>query len=646
MPQFDEQEQEKKLGALHRSEEENLMAVLAAKYGHQYINLNGISINTDALRLLDETTARAADLAVFEKRDKHIQVAIRNPNKPETQHALTELTEHGFTLEIFMVSSTSLSYVWARYADIKKATAKKKGVLDIASDEITRLATTITSVTDIARDMTRISGAKSARQVSEILEVILGGAIALHASDIHLEPEETAVRIRLRIDGVLIDVADIPNAVHSLLRARLKLLSGIKLNITDRAQDGRFTIDVGEKNLEIRSSVIPGGYGEAFVMRILDPSTIGLGMETLGINDTLLHLLDVELGRPNGMIITTGPTGSGKTTSLYAFLKKLYKPEIKVVTLEDPIEYHLTGIVQTQVHDDYTFASGLRAILRQDPDVIMVGEVRDRDVAETAVQAALTGHLVLSTLHTNSAVGAFPRLMDLGIDPRSIGSSTNLVLAQRLVRRLCEECKKAHVPTAEELDLLRSFLTGLPSAPDLTATLTVYDAVGCPTCGTTGFRGRIGIYEGIRVDSAVETAIIQDPREDNILAAAAPQGVPNMQQDGLIKVLAGLTSIEELSHTVDLHGEKGIRHSTPQTQPATETPLAPEETLDVVQSASDLPGILDDTTLTPPENTDIPAETDTTLESTDIPVAIPDAPVDIIDPPLEGITESPTDATP
>ncbi len=561
MPQFDEAAQNKKLGELHRKEEEELIRVLSGKYGHQYINLNGVTINTDALRLVDENLAHAAEIAPFEKLNKTLRIAIRNPNNKETQRVIENLKEHGFGVEIFMASTASLEYAWKRYEDIKRATASQKGVLDIAPEEVARFADTIRTTKDVAENITRVATSKGLRKVSETLEVILGSALALHASDVHIEPEDLMVRLRFRVDGVLTDVADIPTETYELLRSRLKLISGLKLNISDRAQDGRFTIDIKDKALEIRSSVIPGAYGESVVMRILDPSTIGLSMTDLGINPTLYKILDEELQRPNGMIVVTGPTGSGKTTSLYAFLRRIHQPEIKIVTLEDPIEYHLEGVVQTQVGGEYTFASGLRAILRQDPDVIMVGEIRDHDVAETAINSALTGHLVLSTLHTNSAVGTFPRLIDLGVDSRMMGSAVNLVLAQRLTRRLCEFCKKQRDANPEEEQLVRSFLSGLPNMPDLSKTFPLFEAVGCEKCGGSGYRGRIGIYEGIRVDSAVETAIIDDPREDNILAAAAPQGVPNMQQDGLIKMLAGLTSIDELGRVIDLYGEKGVRHS-------------------------------------------------------------------------------------
>ncbi len=558
MRQFDEVDHNKKLAELHRKEEEELIRVLAGKYGHQYINLHGVAINTDALRLVDENRAHVAEIALFEKINRKIRAAIRNPNNKETQNVVADLADRGFELEIFMVSTASLEHAWARYEDIKRATASQKGVLDIEAEAVARFAASIQSTKDIAAGVATISKNKSARKVSETLEVILGGALALGASDIHLEPEEAMVRVRVRLDGVLVDVADIPRETYELLRSRLKLLSGLKLNVTNRAQDGRFTIDVGEKALEIRSSVIPGAYGESVVMRVLDPSTISLSMDELGINPALFAVIDEELRRPTGMILTTGPTGSGKTTSLYAFLQKIHQPEIKVVTLEDPIEYHLEGIVQTQVGGDYDFASGLRAILRQDPDVIMVGEIRDRDVAETAVHAALTGHLVLSTLHTNSAVGTFPRLVDLGIDARMIGSALNLALAQRLVRKLCSHCKRERAATHEEETLIRSFLENVLGAPDTSSTLTLFEAAGCDRCAGTGYQGRIGIYEGIRVDSTVERAIIEDLREDSILAAAAHQKIPNMQQDGLIKVLQGLTSLTELERVIDLHGEKGV----------------------------------------------------------------------------------------
>ncbi len=296
------------------------------------------------------------------------------------------------------------------------------------------------------------------------------------------------------------------------------------------------------------------------VMRLLDPTVASFSMNSLGLNPILKKVMEEELARPNGLIVTTGPTGSGKTTALYAFLRETHKPGVKIITIENPVEYKLDDIVQTQVGDDYTFAAGLRAVLRQDPDIIMVGEIRDREVAETAIHAAQTGHLVFSTLHTNSAVGAFPRLMDLGVDYRMIGASVNLVLGQRLVRVLCEHCKQARVATAEEQALLESVLRTHPAPPSVTRPWQIFDAVGCAACNHTGYKGRQAVFEAIKVDTAVEEAVIRDPREHVILEAARQQGIPSMAEDGVEKVLRGITSLDELMRVVDL---RDGRHMSP-----------------------------------------------------------------------------------
>ena len=268
-----------------------------------------------------------------------------------------------------------------------------------------------------------------------------------------------------------------------------------------------------------------------------------------------------EIKRPNGLIVTTGPTGSGKTTALYAFLREAHTDDVKIITIENPVEYKVDGIVQTQVNDDYTFESGLRAILRQDPDIIMVGEIRDREVAETAIHAAQTGHLVFTTLHTNSAVGAFPRLIDLGVDYRMIGSSINIVLGQRLVRVLCKECKQERLASEKETTLIQKIMKTHPNHPALPEEIHIFDAVGCEKCNHTGFKGRQGVYEAIKVDEAVEEAIINDPREHIILRAAQPQGIPSMAEDGIEKVLQGKTSLAELQRVVDLNTGRHMNNS-------------------------------------------------------------------------------------
>jgi type IV pilus assembly protein PilB len=339
--------------------------------------------------------------------------------------------------------------------------------------------------------------------------------------------------------------------------ARIKLLSGMKLNIKNQAQDGRFSIKFKESEIEIRTSIIPEPTGESVVMRILNPQSISVPVESLGIEPHLLEILNQQMDKPHGMILTTGPTGSGKTTALYAFLKKVYTPDVKIITLEDPVEYHVTGIVQTQINEKggYTFGSGLRAILRQDPDIIMVGEIRDSETAKTAVNAALTGHLVLSTLHTNNAAGVIPRLLDLGVEPNILPPALNIAMAQRLTRKLCEKCKTPKEATEQEKAIIKKHIESIPEKfpehPDI-SNIKLFKAVGCPVCRNIGYKGRIGIFEAILMDEEMAKLIVQKPGEAEVMKVAKNQGMINMQQDGVMKVLKGVTDLEELSRVVEL----------------------------------------------------------------------------------------------
>jgi type II secretory ATPase GspE/PulE/Tfp pilus assembly ATPase PilB-like protein len=545
--QFDDSKANAKLAELRHREEESLVAALAPKYGYQYIDLSDVAIDVDALRILTEEESRRAEAAIFAQGNGTLSVAIRNPNHPEVAPLLERLTGMHKTPVVFMASMASLEHAWERYQDAKGAKAEARGVLDLRIDVINKYAEEIKTYLDVGTKVAVAARSSGSEKITEVLELLFGGALALGASDIHIEPAQASARIRYRLDGVLSDVTDVDRYLYDHIISRLKLLSGLKLNLHKIAQDGRFTLELGKRQIEVRASVIPGGYGESIVMRLLDPSTANFKFDSLGLNARLHDVMLEELARPNGAIITTGPTGSGKTTALYAFLQVVHTPEIKIITLEDPIEYKVPGVVQTQITKDYSFAEGLRSILRQDPDVIMVGEIRDRDVAETAIHAALTGHLVFSTLHTNSAVGGFARLVDLGVDPRMIGSAFNILLGQRLVRVLCEHCKVARDTTVEEQNLIGRIMD------QPVALNTVYTAPGCDHCSFTGFKGRIGVFEGIRVDDAVEEAILRDPRESVILEAAKPQGIPTMQQDGIMKALAGITSLEELERVLDLH---------------------------------------------------------------------------------------------
>lgn len=552
MVQFDDTFDAKRIAEIRRKEEESLIQSLAAQSGYEYVDLRGVSISPKAMNTIEENAAREAKLLPFEITRKNLSVAIRNPNNPDTQTELQKLTDAGYTLSIFMTPTASLEHGWARYADLVQTAAVKHGVLDIDPEHIAEQAARYKTPEAVSNALIEIRTLNTPRRISQTLETIFAGALALHASDIHIEPEEFTIRLRFRLDGVLHDIIDLEGVMYERIMSRLKLLSSMVLNIKDQAQDGRFTFTVGEQDVEVRSSVIPGAYGESIVMRLLDPSVASFTFENLGLNHIIERVMREELARPNGLIVTTGPTGSGKTTALYAFLQEVHTPDRKIITIEDPVEYKIDDIVQTQASGDYTFASGLRAVLRQDPDVIMVGEIRDREVAETALHAAQTGHLVFSTLHTNSAVGAFPRLIDLGVDYRTMGTAVNLILGQRLVRILCEHCKASRAATPDETELIAQVLKTHPEPPTVPSEITVYEPVGCAKCKHTGFTGRQAVFEAVRMDDAVEEAIIRDPREQALLEAALPQGIPTMAEDGIEKVLKGITSLKELRRVVDL----------------------------------------------------------------------------------------------
>lgn len=555
MPLFNETEQDRRLDFLRKQEEEELARILSAKYGVEYLDLSLVSISSDALRLIPEVEAKEAEVAAFARIGKKVKVAVRKPDEQKTKVVISKLNDLGYDVSIAMVSEQSLKRAWERYQDLSFATESKAGVFEISSDSVSSLLEKVTSVPDISTLIKEAIAMKRTYRITRILEIILAGAFKLKASDIHLEPEESGViRLRYRRDGVLNDILTLDHETYRLMLSRLKLLSGLKLNITSDAQDGRFSIKMKGAEIEIRTSILPGPYAESVVMRILNSASLSISMESLGIEPKLLSILQTELNKPTGMILTTGPTGSGKTTALYAFMKTVNKPETKIITIEDPIEYHLDGIVQTQIDKkNYTFHEGLRSALRQDPDIIMVGEIRDKEVAETAIHAALTGHLVFSTLHTNNAAGTFPRLVDLGISEKVLGSSINIALAQRLVRVLCTACKKKVAATKEQFALIKKIADGIVDRSLVAAELgTLYEPVGCPECDGIGYKGRIGIFEGILMDEKIELALRANPSERDIAKAARYQGIPSMQEDGIIKVIRGQTTLDELGRVIDL----------------------------------------------------------------------------------------------
>lgn len=572
MIKFDDNYSNNRIADLYTREEERLIQMTAPQLGFNYVNLQGLTINPEALGAIPEEKAREANIVGFEVNRHTLSIAARTPTHPKTQALLLELQNQRYTIDLFLCSTASLNYAWKRYKDINDSLAEKKGVFEINTADIIKLTGQISKKEDVVRILKEISTINNSRRISETLELIFAGALALRASDIHIEPEETGIRLRYRFDGVLHDVTDLDNYIFSRLMSRLKLLSGMILNSKVEAQDGRFTIDIGDREIEIRSSVIPGAIGESIVMRLLDPTAASFNMDKIHLNPHIEAAMRLELKKPNGLIITTGPTGSGKTTALYAFLQETHSEGVKIITIENPVEYKLEGIVQTQTGDDYTFSSGLRAILRQDPDIIMVGEIRDSEVAETAIHAAQTGHLVFSTLHTNSAVAGFVRLIDLGIDPRIMGSSINIIIGQRLVRLLCPDCKTAYLASPEEAQLVNYVMKNHPHPIPVPNPLTLYRPNGCTKCGGTGFKGRTGIFEGIVMDEAVEEVVIRDPREHVISEAAKPQGIPTMVEDGIEKLINGIISIKELERVIELpYIAANIANSTPPTITETTT---------------------------------------------------------------------------
>lgn len=404
------------------------------------------------------------------------------------------------------------------------------------------------------RDLKRLISYNSEESTSRLVDIIMGGAIVLRASDVHFEPEVEEARLRLRIDGVLQTVDSLPRKTYQQIVSRIKFLAGLKLNITKKAQDGRFGIDFEKegREIEIRTSSLPSSYGETIVMRILDPVAL-LDIESLGLRPDLHRDILKELKKPNGMIILTGPTGSGKTTTLYAFLKSINNPEVKIVTIEDPIEYQLEGVSQTQVNprQGYDFAKGLSAIVRQDPDVILVGEIRDYETAHIALQAAMTGHLVFSTVHTNDAAGTIARLEALGEKSHNIAPALNVAIAQRLIRRVCPECGELKKPTPSDFKEIKEGLASLPptvEVPPFNDKTKIYYAnpEGCHHCNFTGYRGRIGVFEAFFVDDQMEEMIQESPSIPALRRKAIEKGMVPMYYDGLIRVLNQTSTLEEI----------------------------------------------------------------------------------------------------
>ena len=538
-----------KIDILRREGEERAAEQLAKKLGYPYADTGKIPMSLDAVKVIPENEARDARVAGIEIKGKQLALIAVNPNLPATKKIITDLKNKKYEVKVFVVSQSGLASAWRFYKFVKPATENITGKVSITKARLSDLIARFISIDAVNRELANIDFLKTS--VVTIIEIILAGSLSLRASDIHMEAQEKGAKLRFRIDGLLHDIfSGFPQSSYGNLISHIKLLSGMKLNVHDEAQDGRFAIRLAEKEVEMRVSILPAEFGETIVMRILDPAATMIGLPQLGLREDNLKLVKKQLNKPNGLILNTGPTGSGKTTTLYAFLRSINSPEEKIITLEDPIEYQIEGIEQTQVDEEagYTFANGLRAIVRQDPDIILVGEIRDLETADIALQASLTGHLVLSTLHTNDAVGAVPRLINLGIKSVSIGPALTLVIAQRLVRVLCLQCKKQTSIDTATAEKIKKFLDRMPAKIDKQkyANPVIYEPVGCDKCNKMGYMGRVGIFEFLEGGPDIESTILKEASEIALREVAKRQEMVTMQEDGILKVISGDTTFDEV----------------------------------------------------------------------------------------------------
>ena len=540
-----EVELEKKLSEIQikRTEEDSI--ALAKKFNLPFSDLKSAPIDNDALIIIDEDTARSSGLAIIYKSGNKLTVAITDPENSNTQKTIEMLKNKGLVINPVVTSPSTLENILNRYKFAQLQELFEVGAIDIKEEELNKIQDEIKTIGDLKNKFTKISA-------TEMLETLIAGALKIGASDIHFEPEIESIRLRYRFDGVLNDVTFLDKPSYEKVLSRIKVLSKLKLNIHSSPQDGRFTIRQKTVDIEVRVSILPSEFGETIVMRLLDPRTIKTKLEDLGMRDDLLKTVREQLDRSTGAILTTGPTGSGKTTSLYAFVQYLNSSGTKIITVEDPIEYHIKGISQTQVDTKkgYSFANGLRAIVRQDPDIILVGEIRDEETADIALQASLTGHLVLSTIHTNDSAGTIPRLIDLGIKPQIIAPAINMAMAQRLIRKLCSSCKikdKVEPETLEKIQKTLSPIRDRFKLPGIDSSLKVYfPGKGCKECNELSYKGRVGVYEAFVISKEMERLILKSPAISDVQELAEKEGMVTMLQDAYMKLISGVTSIEEI----------------------------------------------------------------------------------------------------
>ncbi|HEY6737124.1 MAG TPA: ATPase, T2SS/T4P/T4SS family [Candidatus Saccharimonadia bacterium] len=534
--------------------EEDLTRLSAQAMGVPYVNLTGMTVGSDITRLLPRDTAQTYMAVPFGMQEGRLAVGMLDPTNIQAVDFLSRKVGH--TITVYLASRASIDHILGQFQ--QDVAADVASAMDVAKvDDHPKVE---------AKDAKAMQNLVQDAPITRALNAILDYAAQSHASDIHIEPREKELKIRYRIDGILQETMTLPKGIEPALISRIKILSNLRIDEHRIPQDGQFQISSGGNEIDLRIAISPVVWGEQVVIRLLDKDSSILTLEALGFRGRALKVISEGIHKPHGMTLSTGPTGSGKSTTLYAIVQELKDVSVNIVTLEDPVEYKMDGINQIQVNNDVglTFASGLRSILRQDPNIVLVGEIRDKETADLAVQAALTGHVVLSTIHTNSAAGVLPRMLDMQIEPFLIASTINTVIGQRLVRKLCEKCKETYdtsdIETKSIIETMGKVLpkdrTGLEQAKkDLgyeqiplgnQTSFKIFKAVGCKAC-TKGYKGRMGIYEVFAMTNEMERLLSQRATTSEVQAQAQKDGMLTMKQDGYLKVFNGLTTLEEVA---------------------------------------------------------------------------------------------------
>ena len=500
-------------------------------------------VQLKALETIPEESAKYYKMLPLAKEENRLEVGMVYPEDLKAREALEFLArQNKFSYQIFLISLSNFNELLTKYRSLKKEVKRALEELEVELEKEKKPGVRTAEVERIAEEA----------PISKVVAVILRHAVDGKASDIHIEPSRDKLRVRFRLDGVLHPSIFLPMRILPAIVARIKILSNLKIDETRIPQDGRFSARIEGRLIDFRVSTFPTILGEKAVMRILDPGERKIDFKELGITGRNLEAIKRGLEKSYGMILSTGPTGSGKTTTLYSVLSLFNDEKVNIMTLEDPVEYFIEGVNQSQIKPEigYSFGSGLRYMLRQDPDIIMVGEIRDEETASLAIHAALTGHILLSTLHTSNTLGVIPRLIDMGIEPFLLPSTLSLAIAQRLLRKLCPYCKKKVKANKEARKKIIDEIEKIPSVVKkeikIEKVLYIYEPVGCKRCNNLGYAGRIGIFEILEMTENLEEIILKEPSESTIKEEAKRQGMITMKQDGMLKVLEGVTSLEEV----------------------------------------------------------------------------------------------------